>query len=60
MLSKNTASDMKSRITDSTTHEPQYYVYPLIASAPALHGTSHLCVLAENGDAVAATSTVND
>ena len=60
MLNQSTADDMRSRITDNTTHDPSYYLEPLVYSPPYLHGTSHLCVFAPNGDAVAATSTINN
>ncbi len=59
MLSEETAADMKGRITDDSTHNTSYYIYPLLYSPPSPYGTSHLSVLAENGDAVAATSTIN-
>ncbi|KAG5272242.1 hypothetical protein AALO_G00163180 [Alosa alosa] len=59
---KNITSDdvaelFRSRITDDTTHpmeyyEPEYFV-------PDDHGTAHLSVMAEDGSAVAATSTIN-
>ncbi|KAG5272241.1 hypothetical protein AALO_G00163170 [Alosa alosa] len=61
-LVKNITSDdvaelFRSRITDDTTHpmeyyEPEYFV-------PDDHGTAHLSVMAEDGSAVAATSTIN-
>lgn len=55
-----TARKMFSRITDNTTHEPDYYAEePLVGTAVRDQGTSHLSVLAANGDAVAVTSTIN-
>ena len=60
MLLNTTAEDMRSRIQDNTTHDPSYYREPMVFSIPSDHGTSHLSVLAPNGDAVAATSTVNN
>jgi gamma-glutamyltranspeptidase/glutathione hydrolase/leukotriene-C4 hydrolase len=60
MLQDSTADYMRSRIQDNTTHDPSYYLEPLVFGFPSDHGTSHLCVLAPNGDAVAATSTVNN
>ena len=56
----STAEFMHSRIQDNTTHDPDYYLDPMIFSVPSDYGTSHLCVLAPNGDAVAATSTINN
>ena len=60
MLLNSTADSMRSRIQDNTTHDPSYYQDPKIYHVPSDFGTSHLCVLAPNGDAVAATSTIND
>ena len=61
MLLSTTAEDMRSRIQDNTTHDPSYYREPMVFSyVPSDIGTSHLSVLAPNGDAVSATSTVNN
>lgn len=61
MLDLNVAKEMFSRITDDITHDQDYYMQPFDFPATTArgHGTSHLSVLAENGDAVAATSTIN-
>ena len=59
MLMSSTADNMHSRIQDDTTFEPSYYTEQRVSPTISEHGTSHLCVLASNGDAVAATSTIN-
>lgn len=58
LTSKSYADEIRSHIKDDKTYQdPQHYGANF--SIPEDHGTAHLNVLAENGDAVSATSTVN-
>ena len=58
MMEPSTADEMRSRISDNTTHDPSYYMSRKRYNPPS-HGTSHLSVYAANGDAVAATHSIN-
>ena len=62
MLDPNTAVEMKGRINDNMTHDPEYYMNPFDDPSNIAHdhGTSHLSVVAENGDAVSMTNSVNN
>ena len=60
MLDPSVAGRMRSLITDDTTHDISYYELPEVFSSLSPTGTSHLSVLAANGDAVSATSTINN
>ncbi|XP_078681643.1 glutathione hydrolase 1 proenzyme-like [Branchiostoma floridae x Branchiostoma belcheri] len=57
MTSDDYAESLRLRITDSTTHGYRYYGPSFVL--PEDGGTSHVSVLAPNGDAVSVTSTVN-
>ena len=59
MLNIETAIDMRSRITDYTTHDVEYYLENQPVLNPDSHGTTHLSVIDEKGNAVGITSTIN-
>lgn len=57
MTSNHFAEYIRGRITDNMTHKTAYYD-PSFYNTET-YGTSHLSVLAANGDAVSVTSTIN-
>lgn len=57
ITSKGYADMILQKITDNTTQQESYYEPEFYL--PNNHGTSHVSVVAEDGSAVAATSTIN-
>ena len=57
MTSFEFADEVRTKITDETTHGSDYY--GLNTDMQSTSGTSHISIVAENGDALAATTTVN-
>ena len=59
MMNVDTAGEMRSRITDDTTHDVEYYLENQPLHNPDSQGTTHLSVIDEQGNAVGVTSTIN-
>ena len=65
LLDEDTADRARSLINDSTTYGPEYYWLFNTSNTSEIYyarptkGTSHLSVLAENGDSVAVTTSIN-
>jgi len=57
MTSPKIGHNIREKISDDTTHEPSYYGIEVQLSADK--GTTHVSILAENGDAVSATHSIN-
>ena len=57
MMSTKLADEIRHMITDTKTHAQDYYGSRY--DVPIKTGTTHLAVLAANGDAVSLTSSVN-
>ena len=53
------ADYIRSQINDERTYNDIAH-YGAIFESVEDHGTTHICLLAPNGDAVAATNTIND
>lgn len=58
MTSKEYAEEIRMKINDNQTSN-NARDYGAVFYSTEDHGTAHISVLAENGDAVSATSTVN-
>ncbi|XP_053479913.1 glutathione hydrolase 1 proenzyme-like, partial [Ictalurus furcatus] len=57
MTSDYFADDIRSKITDNTTHPESFYGPEYFN--PEDHGTAHLSIIAEDGSAVGVTSSIN-
>ena len=58
MVSDWMASELRNKIEDDKTHEPNWYE-PEFYFHPVT-GTSHLCVIGPDGTALAMTGSLND
>jgi len=56
MLQQQLGDRLRGKITDDQTHNVSYYAQTY---SKADYGTTHLAVLAPNGDAVSVTTTIN-
>lgn len=57
MISDDFADTIRSKISDDSTQSENYYGGEFVNSES--DGTSHLSIIAEDGSAVAVTSTIN-
>ena len=57
MLNQSLGDKLRKLIQDDRTHDNASYYASSFSSAD--YGTTHLAVLAENGDAFSVTSTIN-
>ena len=57
MIEQQFGDDLRREIKDNRTYNNLYYYARFYSDAD--YGTTHLAVLAKNGDAVSVTSTIN-
>ncbi|XP_074650712.1 scoloptoxin SSD14-like [Tubulanus polymorphus] len=57
MTSRQYAGDIRKLISDYVTQEPSYY--DGVIGEQGKYGTSHISIVAPNGDAISATTTIN-
>lgn len=57
MTSPKVGHNIREKINDDSTHDPSYYGIKVQLSTDK--GTTHVSILAENGDAVSATHSIN-
>ena len=57
MTSPKVGHTIREKITDESTHDASYYGIDVALSTDK--GTTHVSILAENGDAVSATHSIN-
>lgn len=53
------ANDVRLKISDNSTSQDSSHYGAIFYSEGSKHGTAHISVLSENGDAVSVTSSVN-
>ena len=59
MIQQQFGDDLRRKIKDDRTYNNVSYYAPEPSYTDADYGTTHLAVLAKNGDAVSVTSTIN-
>ena len=59
MIQQQFGDDLRRKIKDDKTYNNVSYYAPEPSYTDADYGTTHLAVLAKNGDAVSVTSTIN-
>ena len=59
MLNQTFAEILRKRIKENETYFNESFYGGYYSQNPMPYGTSHVSILAQNGDAVAATDTIN-